>query len=79
MHESDVVCGVPIAQPPDQLMDVIGQHPNTKSLNPSDVMCDQGYCDPVREGMLLYRDSGHLNDDGARWLGQKWFERGERL
>jgi peptidoglycan/LPS O-acetylase OafA/YrhL len=79
INNSNIDCGVMASKQPQKLLDLLNQYSNLKVLNPGDVMCQNGHCDPVRDGILLYRDSGHLNDYGARWLGQKWIDRGVRL
>lgn len=79
MKESVDECGVPVSPPSSRLLDLLDQYANLSVLKPSDVMCDKEHCDPVRDRVLLYRDAGHLNDDGARWLGQQWIARGNRL
>jgi len=79
MQKSSDMCMAPVNSIPHQLMTLISDYSNVNVLNPNDVMCDKDFCYPVRDGVLLYRDSGHLNDDGARWLGYKLFEKGDRL
>lgn len=48
-------------------------------LDPNRFICVEANCFPEREGVLLYRDSGHLNDVGSRWLGNKFLGEGYRL
>ncbi len=38
---------------------------------PSVAMCPDGFCHLVADGTLLYRNEGHLNAFGARWLVPK--------
>ncbi len=38
---------------------------------PSAAMCPDGLCRLVADGTLLYRNEGHLNAYGARWLAPK--------
>lgn len=40
---------------------------------PTDVMCDTAWCSPMRDGVFLYRDGGHLNAAGSRHLA-RYFE-----
>jgi peptidoglycan/LPS O-acetylase OafA/YrhL len=35
-----------------------------------DILCDQHMCHAGFDGVALYRDSGHLSKEGAKWLGQ---------
>ena len=37
----------------------------------SEVICPQGVCDTLVEGVPIYRDSGHLSVRGSRWLGRQ--------
>lgn len=32
-------------------------------------ICIEGICHVVEDGTFLYRDTGHLSNDGSRWLG----------
>lgn len=34
-------------------------------------LCTEEYCDTTKNGIMLYRDSGHLSIDGSRYLSQK--------
>jgi peptidoglycan/LPS O-acetylase OafA/YrhL len=43
-----------------------------------DFLCSNGRCAPARDGILLYRDEGHLSVDGSRWIGEH-FGIGDRL
>jgi peptidoglycan/LPS O-acetylase OafA/YrhL len=36
------------------------------ALRPSAVLCRDGHCETQRNGVILYRDDGHLTRDGAR-------------
>jgi len=36
-----------------------------------DMICDGTRCDVVQDGVVLYRDAGHLSIPGSRWLGAR--------
>ena len=36
-----------------------------------DDLCANGICDPLQEGVFLFRDKGHLSAEGSAYLGQK--------
>ena len=36
-----------------------------------DVLCNEGHCESVLNGVFLYRDSGHLSYDGSRALSKR--------
>ena len=52
------------------------EFPDIVFINPDEVICIKGLCSPVLEGVLLYRDEGHLNDVGSRLIGRKLLARG---
>lgn len=37
-------------------------------LNLADLLCEDGVCQPVKDGDLIYRDNGHLTPSGASWV-----------
>ncbi|WP_197432178.1 acyltransferase family protein [Ectopseudomonas composti] len=45
------------------------RYPDVIFIDPNEVICAGNYCSPVVDGVLLYRDEGHLNDEGARKIG----------
>jgi peptidoglycan/LPS O-acetylase OafA/YrhL len=50
--------------------------PDVVWVQPAKIMCsNEGRCATELDGIPLYRDSGHLNDHGARLLAAKWMER----
>ena len=36
-----------------------------------DVFCNEKFCDVERDGLMLYRDGGHLSRGGSRYLGEQ--------
>lgn len=42
----------------------------------TDSICLRGDCNPMREGVFIYRDAGHLSKEGSAYLGRtyKWME-----
>jgi peptidoglycan/LPS O-acetylase OafA/YrhL len=49
--------------------------PDVTFIDPNEVICSGQICNPVVNGTLLYRDSGHLNDIGSRLIGRKLAEK----
>lgn len=43
---------------------------NVFFFSPSDAMCHEGWCNPVIDGIFMYRDATHLNKMGAERLAQ---------
>jgi hypothetical protein len=37
-----------------------------------DVFCNEKFCDVERDGLMLYRDGGHLSRGGSRYLGEQF-------
>jgi len=43
---------------------------NVSVLNTAKLFCDKEFCRMERNGVILYRDPGHLNVEGSRFLGK---------
>jgi peptidoglycan/LPS O-acetylase OafA/YrhL len=43
-------------------------------IDPKDVMCDEQYCFSSLNGIPLFLDKNHLNDEGSRALGRQYLE-----
>lgn len=54
-------------------------YPSVRFIDPNRIICPGRRCSPIVDSTLLYRDSGHLNDVGARLIGRKLLEMGESL
>ncbi len=52
-----------------QVTDNIKQHVNTLLL--SELICDDNDCATSKNGVPIYRDTGHLSYDGAKIIGEK--------
>jgi len=37
----------------------------------SEFICSNGLCDPMQDGVFLYRDYGHLSYEGAAYLTRR--------
>ena len=48
------------------------RYPEIVILDPSAVLCDGNYCYAKKNGTLLYRDSDHLNYNGAAMVGKNF-------
>ncbi len=55
----------------DMLLDIASRYSTVKLWDTTPVFCDQRYCYGMRDGVLLYRDPGHLSLPGSRYLGQR--------
>jgi peptidoglycan/LPS O-acetylase OafA/YrhL len=52
---------------------VLSEFPNVTVLDPLPAFCDDNYCWAIKDKKMLYRDSHHLNEVGAIYLGE-YFE-----
>lgn len=55
------------------------KYPDINFIDPNSVLCDSGICQTVVNGVLVYRDSSHLNDVGSRLIGQELLRLGITL
>jgi hypothetical protein len=53
------------------LLATVRQVPRAHMLNTSRYFCGEATCDMTRDGHLLYRDRGHLNINGSRFLAEQ--------
>lgn len=44
-------------------------------IDPAKVMCDEHWCYSELEGLPLYKDSGHLNYEGSKLIGELYIDR----
>lgn len=51
------------------------EFPEVTWLDPAAVMCTAQACVTEMNGTPLYRDDGHLNDEGSRLLARVWIEK----
>jgi peptidoglycan/LPS O-acetylase OafA/YrhL len=57
----------------DQLLSKLSKkYKNLEVLSPRDVICSDGLCQLSLNGLPLYRDEDHLNDEGSRELGREF-------
>ena len=50
---------------------VLSNHPEVKTVDPMDALCDQQYCYGMIDGQLLYTDGDHLSKRGSEYLAHK--------
>lgn len=50
---------------------VTNRHPRTTLARISDTFCGRDSCSQAFDGLLMYRDTNHLNINGSRHIGQK--------
>lgn len=55
------------------------KYPALVFINPNLVMCKDNMCASSLNGIPLYRDNGHLNDVGARLIGEEFVKQGVQL
>lgn len=79
MQGADPACATPRLPRPEYWQGLAQRLPAVRFIDPDTVICDPQRCHPMLEGILLYRDNGHLNDVGARLLGQALIKRGTGL
>jgi len=72
-------CDAPRQDPPPYFAQIRAHLPQVHFIDPNQVICDASACDPVLDGVLLYRDDVHLNDVGSRMIGDRLLSRGERI
>ena len=53
------------------LLATVRQVPQAHMLNTARYFCGETTCDMTRAGLLLYRDRGHLNINGSRYLAAR--------
>lgn len=61
------------------LEDIRSRYPAVEIIDPNLIICPDLTCSPTLDGVLLYRDSGHLNDIGSRLVGQRLLAMGIAL
>ena len=55
------------------------ENPNVQIISMSEHFCGRNYCSMAKDGVLLYRDTNHLNINGSRYLGKKIVEQYPQL
>ena len=56
-----------------QMIDGIADRPNVHILDPGPALCPSATCRAVADGMPLYYDDNHLNEQGAAAVVNSWF------
>ena len=79
MQGVDPSCAAPRVPRPMYWQSLVQRLPEVRFIDPDTVICGTHLCHPMLNGILLYRDSGHLNDVGARLIGQELITRGTSL
>lgn len=70
MYGTTKNCDSPRGDPPAYFTEIRSRYPNVQIIDPNEVICGHGMCDPVMGGTPLYRDSAHLDDIGSRLIGE---------
>jgi len=52
------------------LANIVKQYPQVIVIDPTKIMCDTKVCFSTMNDIPLYRDAGHLNDIGSKFVGQ---------
>lgn len=55
------------------------KYPDVYVIDPTPVFCQDHKCNSVVDDVVMYRDMGHLNDVGSRYLGTLLLKRGVTL
>lgn len=71
MHGKSLSCNTAEDMPAHYLSFVENNLNKIKVIKPNSIICNAGECDQVINGVLIYRDRGHLNDVGSRELGRQ--------
>jgi len=79
MYGSNSKCVVPRQEKLAYFLEIQSRYPKLSFIDPNKVICDEHVCDPTKGGVLLYRDSGHLNDIGSRLIGLDLLRMGVKL
>jgi len=60
----------------NQILDDLSiKYPTLKVLNVHDLYCEEGHCNMSLDGLPLYRDDDHLNEEGAKYLGELYIKK----
>lgn len=79
MYRSNADCSGALMDGVGYIEEIRARYPEVKVVDPNSVICRGKTCDPVADGVLLYRDNAHLNDLGSRLIGEKLLVAGVRL
>lgn len=79
MYNISEHCEYPRNGPPTYFDEIESRFPNVHLLDPNRVICRSNFCNPVLDSTLLYRDDAHLNDVGARLIGEYLIKMGEKI
>jgi hypothetical protein len=79
MYGTEANCNVLRKPPPAYFKEIRLRYPMIHIIDPNEVICRNDKCVPIIENVLLYRDSGHLNDVGSRLIGKIFVKIGARL
>lgn len=71
MHGKVMGCNTNEDMPVNYLSSIDNDFKKLKVIKPNSIICKTGECDQVINGVLIYRDRGHLNDVGSRELGRQ--------
>lgn len=75
MYKSNRSCDTKQTAPASYWSEIRKNFPNVTYIDPNLVLCNHQLCTPVIDRTLVYRDDGHINDDGSRIIGKKLLEK----
>ncbi|MEO8296173.1 MAG: acyltransferase family protein [Burkholderiales bacterium] len=79
MYRSRDTCEGAKLDAPSYFNQIRARYPIVHVVDPNQVICAGQVCSPLLDGVLIYRDGGHLNDVGSRLLGQSLLRIGVSL
>ena len=50
---------------------VLDEFPQVRRFDLASAICDEEHCWAMKDGKLLYRDAGHLSNDGSDFVAEK--------
>ena len=53
---------------------VLAEFPQVRQFDLADAICDEERCWAMKDGKLLYRDEGHLSNDGSDFVAEKLWQ-----
>lgn len=72
MHGKVMGCNTNEDMPVHYLSSIENDFKKIKVIKPNSIICKTGECSQVVNGVLIYRDRGHLNDLGSRELARQF-------
>jgi len=79
MYRSSSDCSSELKEGFGYIEEIQERYPEIRVIDPNSVICQRKICNPIADGILLYRDNGHLTDLGSRLIGEKLMTAGVKL